>query len=113
MPAESPMKDHPLGIASRYNDAECEEHGFKEVIQRQGLEFSDVMYAAEQRAIRILWIALDRDLAIFKEPGFIVLPRLTMAERRSLVTYQSAELDGMMIGWRAANLESSDRASKG
>lgn len=113
MPAESPMKDHPLGIASRYNDAECEEHGFKEFIKQQGLEFSDVMYAAEQRAIRVLWIALGRDMDIFKEPGFVVLPRLTMAERRSLVAYQSAELDGMMIGWRAAKLEKSDRASEG
>lgn len=100
--AHSPMKEHPLAIAARYNDAECEEHGIEPAIARLELEIEDVFHIAEQRALRLLWIELGRDMAIFKNPYPIALGPFTTDERKRLVILQSAILDGILIGWRAA-----------
>lgn len=100
---DSRMRDHPLGIAARYNDAECEEHGLGIVIDKQGLELADVIYLAQQRALRALWIELGRDMAIFKSSVPVGMP-LTSAERRRLVTLQAFIMDGILIGWRARGL---------
>lgn len=109
--SESPMKDHVLGIAARYNDADAEEHGFEEVISRQGLTLEDLHYLAQQRAMRALYVVLGKDMEIFKSPKPIPFPILSAKERWLFTALTTAELDGMMIGWRAAKLEMSDRAS--
>src|SRR3954451_20411128 len=97
------MKDHVLGIAARYNDAEAEEHGFADFVQSQGLTVADVMYLAEQRAIRVLYVATGRDMSIFggREPRAI---ELSGDDRLKVIAFQSAELDGMLIGWRGRGL---------
>jgi hypothetical protein len=58
--ADSPMKDHPLGQAARYNDADAEEHGLVKACAMLGLHLPDVMYIAEQRAIRVVMLSSGR-----------------------------------------------------
>ena len=106
---ESPMRHHVLGIAARYNDADCEEHGLATTIQRQDLSFNDVLYIAEQRALRTLAIedpSLRHLLGNKSKPSLVPLTR---AQQLRMAVFQSAILDGILIGWRGARLDAKDK----
>jgi hypothetical protein len=99
---ESPMKNHPLGLAARYNDAECEEKGFQEVFPSLGLKLEDVLYVSEQRALRVLTGVSDTSKTI-------PLPKMDITGTQRLVTLQSCVLDGIVIGWRAYRISQHDK----
>jgi hypothetical protein len=99
---ESPMKNHPLGLAARYNDAECEEKGFPAVFVTLGLEMQDVLYISEQRALRVLTGEMDTTKPI--------PVRLSEKQQREMVTLQSCVLDGIVIGWRGHQISQRDVA---
>ena len=92
--AESPMKDHPLGLAARYNDAECEEKGFTAVFPSLGLALPDVMYISEQRAMRVMLGHIPHEINMTPV-------RFGREQLEQLATLQSCVLDGIVIGWRA------------
>ena len=90
----SHMKDHPLGLAARYNDADCEEKGFPAVFPPLGLKMDDALYIAEQRALRVLTgnqYPSNKTVAVRLDPVMV----------EQLVTLQACTLDGIVIGWRA------------
>jgi hypothetical protein len=100
-PFESPMKDHPLGLAARYNDADCEERGFPAVFPALGLEMDDVIYLAQQRALRVLTGEMDTTKPI-------PVPPLSARDMQQLVTLQACILDGIVIGWRGHQIAQRD-----
>lgn len=102
---ESPMKEHSLGIASRYNDADCEEHGFAHVFERLGLDMKLVLYAAEQRAIRSLAIEEPSLSYLLGNKPKIIQFQVSAKQRMRLAVLQAAVLDGILIGYRAALLD--------
>lgn len=102
----SPMKDHPLGLAARYNDSDAEEHGFVETVTKQGLELSDVLYLAEQRAIRVVMLQEGRFEEFQRayatnQPATIVL---SVEERLTVELLKVVYIDGILIGWRGRDI---------
>jgi hypothetical protein len=103
MTMESPMKNHPLGLAARYNDADCEEKGFQAVFPMLGLELDDVIYIAQQRALRVVTGEMDTTKPI-------PVPPLTKPQAERLVNLQACILDGIVIGWRGHQIMQRDVA---
>lgn len=102
------MKNHPLGLASRYNDAEAEEKGLPALVESVGLEMGTLMYAVEQRATRCV-LAVTRPEMLPLPPGFGVIS-LTPHERTVHRLMQLALIDGIMVGWRARQIAERDGA---
>lgn len=101
------MKDHPLGLAARYNDADAEERDITSVIEgTTGFKIDDVMYLAEQRALRMLGIVMPERFGwlLGNKTSFEPVA-LTTEDRLTMISYQSAVLDGIMIGWRAHEID--------
>lgn len=98
----SQMKDHPLGIAARYNDAEAEEHGLEYLIDKLDLTVVALKHAAEQRALRSVLISSGRvDEVNTTRPAAIVL---TPGEQRLMNVYAACYMDGILLGWRAGRI---------
>lgn len=98
--------DHPLAEATRYNDAETEDHGIEHVAANAGLEFSFLYYVAEQRALRAVLAKYGRanEFPHRTDEGTAIL--LTPDQREEVENLAPFYLDGIMIGWRAAQIES-------
>lgn len=102
------MKNHPLGLAARYNDADAEEKGFVAFVESLGLDMDSLMYAVDQRATRCV-LATTRPLILKELPtnGFAAI-RLTERERTLHGHMQLALIDGIAIGWRAHQIKERD-----
>lgn len=93
-------RDHPLASAARDIDALSEEHGFDFIFKTLGLEKDDVIYVAQQRALRLALLHAGRgDLLGGTKPQTIP-PGLVDKHMLQALTIMC--LDGMAIGWKAA-----------
>ncbi len=92
------MKDHPLGLAARYNDADVEEHGLVPTIEKNGLQMDALMYLIEQRAMRCVLSVTRPDMLKRIANGMPF--HLTFAEQTMAERYKAAYMDGILIGWR-------------
>jgi len=101
------MKDHPLMLAARYNDARAEEVGVEAVLEQMGLALADVVYLAEQRALRVVAVfstrpEMKRLLVNTNRP--MAVPRMHDHERRVFQIAQTAYLDAIAIGYKAREI---------
>lgn len=103
-PSFAPDPGHPLLEAARYNDAFCEEHGLLPMIERGGLVPDEVMYVAQQRALRVVLIEshrLEETMNVTQATRI----ELTPEENAKLLNYIPIYLDAIMLGWKANQLE--------
>lgn len=93
-------ENHPMARAARELDTLCETQGFDACFKQLGLDKDDVIYMAQQRALRMALISAGRaDLIGGKEltpiPSGIVHPDMLQALTITC-------LDGLITGWKAA-----------
>lgn len=104
-PADAPATNHPLLEASRYNDAEAEDHGLREAIEKHGLDFDAVEYTAKQRALRVVLIQGGRqDEITTTRPSHVTFSDAEMRLMEGLIPLY---IDAIFLGWRAKELEAS------
>lgn len=96
-------RNHPLMEAARYNDAQAEEAGVKHAIEALGLTWDDVMYVAEQRALRI--VLLQRGDGSLEAAAGGQPFTLDDNDRAAMRVVALASLDGIALGWNAARIE--------
>jgi hypothetical protein len=95
------MRDHPLAVAAReINDELCEKYGLQGACEKCGLKLPDLIYMAEQRALRALFASYGRNLQLKRVDTF----QLSESEERLCRTLTSAYMDGLLIGWRAREI---------
>jgi hypothetical protein len=86
-----------LARACRENDMIAEERGFESAVEAVGASLAGVLLVAEQRAIRAALYAAGKPVPTDMQP--INIRPMTDAE---FMRIQSAVLDGIAIGLRAA-----------
>jgi len=104
------MANHPLTIAVREIDG-LSDHGKNvgEVCEDIGLKAEDVMYVAEQRALRSVYF-FSRGIQLKLTESVEI--RLNPIEMKMLLQFESAYMDGLCIGWRARDyVQKEDQAS--
>lgn len=100
------FENHPLAEAARYNDAASEEHGFQEAVKQLGLDLEAVAYVAHQRALRAV-LFLTRGPEAMQQYAGKPLPTvipLSELERQHTEQLRAVLLDGICVGWKAAQL---------
>lgn len=108
MSGTRPDVNDPLMLAARYNDADAEDHGtIQAVIERLGMDFDEVVYVAEQRALRLVLLRRGR-LDELSRTEFQRLP-MTEFERAEVEALTTLYLDGIALGWRAQMIERKDK----
>lgn len=99
---------HPLAQAAADNDSMAEEGGIPMALTRIGLSVEDVMYVAEQRALRAVMVESGRlpELQRAHREGSVRPQgfKLSNLERHRMVLYQAMYADAIAIGWRANDL---------
>lgn len=86
-----------LSEASRYNDARAEDIGLEACVSELGIEMSGLLYAAEQRALRMVLIAQGRDPTKMSKTQFERIS-LSSNERKMLALFQSCWIDAACVG---------------
>lgn len=101
-PPNAPDPGHPLLVASRYLDAEAEDHDLQVVVEKHGCEFDALTYVAEQRALRIRLMETGR----MGEINRVTPVRVSLDDddRKAITFYKAIYIDSLMIGWRACQL---------
>lgn len=94
--------DHPLAMAARELDTISEEQGFRALFETLGLDREDVIYMAQQRALRVALIVAGRtDLLghdkLMEIPQGVIDPGL-------LQDLTLCALDSINIGWKARGI---------
>lgn len=104
----SQFKNHPLAEAARYNDAAAEEHGFQEAVGQLGLDLEAVSYVAQQRALRaVLYLTRGPDaMEQYRDKPIPFVIPLSQIERDHAQQLTAVLIDGIGIGWKAAQLTS-------
>jgi hypothetical protein len=108
------MEFHPLGLAARYNDAAAEEVGVLQAVADLGLRMSDVVYLAQQRAIRNVMIATGR-IGELQEMYRTNKPRhvdFTEVEQAMIEQFALAILDAVCIGWKGHEIAMREEATE-
>lgn len=98
--------NHPLAEAARINDAVAEEHGFQEAVAMLGLDLEAVAYVSHQRALRAVLFLTRGEKAMRQyagKPMPTVIP-LSELERNHIEQLRAVLLDGICLGWKAAQL---------
>lgn len=101
-PDDAPDKDHPLLVAARYNDAEAEDHGLREMVEKHGLDFHALEWTAEQRALRVVLLQNGQVMESGNECHTI---ELSDQQRALLDALVPLYLDAILIGWRAKTID--------
>jgi hypothetical protein len=95
------MANHPLAVAAREtNDELCEKLGLEGTCQKCGLKLPDLIYMAEQRALRALFAQYGRNLQLKHPTSF----QLSESEERLFKALTTAYMDGLLIGWRGKEI---------
>lgn len=109
-----PDPNTPLIQAARWNDAIAEEEGFEAACERLGIPVEQLMYIAEQRALRIRFIQTGRlqelgwsldgrtRLAQVTDPPSVV--SLSTEDRKAIETLKAVYLDAVLIGWHGCEI---------
>lgn len=98
----APDPSHPLLMAARYNDAECQDHGLEGTITKHGLDLDDLIYVAEQRALRLVLIHSGRFNEINPTKATAIV--LNSAEQSEVERLIPLYLDAIFLGWRAKEM---------
>lgn len=111
-----PDPNRPLLMSARFNDDLAERKGTEQAVAELGLDLDEVVYVAEQRALRLTlhangrsdelqslhWPsagkATDRDRRRFSNMPAV---RLDRAEQEQFQWFVSCSLDGICLGWGA------------
>jgi len=96
-----------LARAARYNDAEAEEVGLDGWCQRHGIDLTDLLRMAEQRALRIAYMSDGRDPTKLPRDKPVPVP-LSARARKQMSLFQSAVIDGFAIGVQSRHDSSHD-----
>lgn len=100
------FRNHPLAEAARYNDAAGEEHGFHEAVAQMGIDLEPLAYVASQRAMRAVLMMTRGEEAMRQyagKPMPQVIP-MSAVERQFCDQLAAVLIDGIAIGWKAAQL---------
>lgn len=92
--------DHPLAKAARDLDEQCESEGFDACFASLGLDRNDVIYMAQQRALRMALISVGRSDLIATDKLVEIPPGVVKPELLQALTITC--LDGIITGWKAA-----------
>lgn len=107
-PDDAPDPNNPLLVAARYNDAEAEEtRNMEETCERLGLNANDMMYVAEQRAVRYALIQTGdaEKLRAMQGTNMAQTFRPTVQQQAIIDFVLPTYLDAIAIGWRARGIE--------
>lgn len=94
------MKDHPLSQAAREINDGPDRHDLAKTCANHGLKLDDVVYMAEQRALRALYARYGINLQLQK-PAVLSLSK---ADEALMPTLIAAYMDGLLIGWRGKEI---------
>jgi hypothetical protein len=100
-PIRPDMASHPLARAAREVNAYAETHDLEATCEHYGLKLEDVMYIAEQRALRALYSQYGINL---NAPSPMIL-KLTPEQAKQHLTLTTAYMDSLVIGWRAREMK--------
>lgn len=102
--------NHPLIAASRYADAQSEEFGLAGAIAQNNIDMGTLVYAAQQRALRMTMLAARGPESLMSmsktRKGEVYLSE---TEQEMFDQFVISYLDGMFIGWKAANINNEER----
>jgi hypothetical protein len=89
-----------LGAAASANDELAETEGMQAAVAAAGLDFAELMYVAEQRALRAVVLQFRGQAALeaLKDDPIVALGH---TERAAQMLYMGMYLDGITIGYRA------------
>lgn len=96
-PEGAPDVNDPFLLALRYGDAEVGETSLAEAVARQGLDLKVLEYAAEQRAIRMIFQQSGREDELVHGTA----PPMTPGDRALLGALVPLYMDALLAGWRA------------
>jgi hypothetical protein len=102
------MAQHPLAIAAREVNSYAETHGLEETCEYYDLKQEDVHYIAEQRALRALFAFKGINL----NPTHAMVMSLSSAEIAQQIRLAAAYMDGLVIGWRAREIQYENEAAE-
>ena len=94
------MAKHPLAIAAREVNDLAEKKDLAETIEQYDLKLPDLLYMANQRALRGVYAAKGINLNLKEAVEIALSPE----EKRLHVTLTSCYMDGLLIGWRAREI---------
>lgn len=100
-------EDHPLVKAARHNDDMAEMLGFPLALESLGLDLKPIAHVADQRALRaVLLISRGKDeLEKIVKQSEEVTVELSPAERMYHSQLSAVLMDGISIGWKAAQYD--------
>ena len=101
------VKQHPMAVAARFNDARAEEVGLSGTLSGMGLDVDDMMHIARQRALRAVCVSL------YQQPLSEELARKIIVDPQAssfLLMATTVALDGMAIGWEAKRIADYDNS---
>lgn len=105
------MRDHPLMVGAREAD-DLSAIGVESQIRQAGLKPEDVMYVAEQRALRmILFLVRCMNEEQIKQYSAQTEGKFALStyEKYLYRMFITAEMDGIIIGWRANQQQQTEK----
>jgi hypothetical protein len=99
------MANHPLAKAAREVNAYAEAHGLEATGEYYDLKYEDVMYIADQRALRALYAQYGINL----NPNYPMVLQLSPEQLKQHVLLMAAYMDGLVIGWRAKEIAENEK----
>jgi hypothetical protein len=97
--------NHPLIEAARYNDAQAEELGLEPMIKNSGVDYTTMLYLAQQRALR-LTVLTNYGTAGLRRMIMTGSFDLTADDEELMMAFATACMDGIMIGWNGSSINS-------
>lgn len=95
------MVNHPMAISARETNSYAEKHGIEETCEHYNLNVEDVRYMAEQRALRVIYARRGINLNMKTHE----ILSLTLEEANLQLSLMMAYMDGLVIGWRAREIQ--------
>lgn len=96
------MADHPLSIAARELDDLSEQTHLPDVVDSIGLKADDLMYVAQQRALRcVLLLVRKIPLGHIRNIKTTQIYKLSAYELHLYHMFTACVMDGLAIGWSA------------
>lgn len=102
-----PYRNHSLTEAARYADAQTEERGLPGALDDMGIDTEAVLHVAAQRALRLTLLTSrgEKALKAITQSNTPTPIRMSRAEDAMCSTLTIAVLDGLVIGWKANQIE--------
>jgi hypothetical protein len=121
-----PDPDRPLLKAARENDAITDSRGFEGALREMDLDFEELKYVAEQRALRVRLLqtgridevprasamTLDgstRQRLLNQDPYY---PKLSAEDNEAIQMLTGLYIDAIALGWRARLIEMQSKGAE-